>query len=432
MPKSKSRRRSKSKNGYIGVFKLPSGISHRPTKGRRLGSWWLFAFFTSCLPLGLCVHTPAVHSPSWNACNKDNRVLNRDDNYFARDDPIQRPWSVLPASFESALPVCATVQSLSMALQHGMRVWESDRPTTSLERQRTPSLFHPFNCSIPSYSPNEMCVAMTPYTNVLLLGDSLLRHVHQGLMVVATTDWERGGLPGKVTPRQFNDCRCDGMFSEVSWCRQWSGVPVTGCAAVQRIQRGSSTQMHQTCRAGRTLAVLEGGVHFQVNPWKVQSWKKLSVEKFEQEFLHPKLEELLLRQLHCAKHKIDVVVMLMGCESRKLDKRYPHQSREHTKQFNQKLALYLSANYPSVVMLDPWRMTEDAPTSDGYHYLTDVNVMKANLLLRFMELKSRGEDPYTALRQTTRGRILESNWNLRPTLRGTIKPQSKQVKKNQH
>ena len=198
---------------------------------------------------------------------------------------------------------------------------------------------------------------------------------------------------------------------------------MTGCAAVQRIQRGSSTQMHQICRVGRTLAVLEGGVHFQVNHW-------VNVEKFEIEFLHPKLEELLLRQLHCAKHKIDVVVMMMGCESRKLDKRYPHQSREHTKQFNQKLALYLGSNYPSVAMLDPWRLTEDAPTSDGYHYLTDVNVLKANLLLRFMELKSRGEDPYTALRQTTRGRILEGR--SRPTLRGTIKPQSKQVKKNQH
>ena len=70
-------------------------------------------------------------------------------------------------------------------------------------------------------------------------------------------------------------------------------------------------------------------------------------------------------------------------QSRKLDRRYPLQSRERALAFNRYMETRLKGlehlnHTPTIV--DWWNLTRDAQTSDGFHYLTDVNLIKVNHL----------------------------------------------------
>tara|TARA_B110000211_G_C13860760_1_gene456423 strand:+ start:258 stop:659 length:402 start_codon:yes stop_codon:yes gene_type:complete len=106
--------------------------------------------------------------------------------------------------------------------------------------------------------------------------------------------------------------------------------------------------------------------------------------------VHNKLEAV--RSFHAQRNttcKVDVVVLGAGCEARRLDKVYPTQTRERTVKFNDVLRdvfVFPPELAQTVTMIDWWRLTQDAPTSDGFHFLTDVNVFKASVLLRMMEL----------------------------------------------
>ena len=258
------------------------------------------------------------------------------------------------------------------------------------------SHFRPSGCGVPNFSPERMCAALSAYDAVYLVGDSLLRHLYQGFMVVASGDWERGGFPhaGKLTPKQARDCRCDGpsrfcrglfpigcpashrygldshsrvllcrsmtgMFSEVRWCRRWHGLPKRGCPAMSRVHylkcfippckpvvTALAASEETLCDAGRgrTLIVLQGGIHV-----------KLDATRLERNLLRPTIDKIYATAERCDgpdPPKIDVAVLLMGCESRKLDLRFPRQAREHTAAFNAAVASYLRSNYPHVVTLD--------------------------------------------------------------------------------
>ena len=68
---------------------------------------------------------------------------------------------------------------------------------------------------------------------------------------------------------------------------------------------------------------------------------------------------------------------------------YPHQSRENILLFNEGIKdLFVSSGLlpgQDVLILDWWNFTADAQSSDGVHYLSDVNLGKAAQILYLAE-----------------------------------------------
>ena len=355
------------------------------------------------------------------ACQTMNRVANREDNINAGGRPVVRPWSVtwgesFPLRSLANPSLCQNTSSLLVAVRDGTRTWpvtatfpEDDsvepRPTSSsLQREVVPSVFHPQGCGVPSFTPQRLCSALADYSDVLLIGDSLMRHVRQALMMVSSGDWEHGAWPVDSTngakAQDRSDCRCDGSFSEVAYCRfdlgsfqhegcapslinfiTWKlNAPVTDNAALLSQHHG--LQSHDLCGSkGKKLVVIQGGVHGRYDTAKMETAE-----------LDPIFAQLDAVVASCPVPRPDlltIVYMAADAQSRRLDGPYPVQTREKVAAFNEEIETYLRTKRPDVLVLNFWNMTRDAPTSDGFHYLTDVNVAKVYTLLRLVELEAR-------------------------------------------
>ena len=104
--------------------------------------------------------------------------------------------------------------------------------------------------------------------------------------------------------------------------------------------------------------------------------------------LEPLLAEVEQASLSCPHIRFHVAVAGLGAQSRHLDAKYPFQAREGSAQFNEKLFEFTKGRYS---FFDAWNLTRNAPTSDGYHYLTDVNLVKAMYLLNYLEMTTTSE-----------------------------------------
>ena len=74
---------------------------------------------------------------------------------------------------------------------------------------------------------------------------------------------------------------------------------------------------------------------------------------------------------------------------RTLDERFPRQTRENATIFNEEMAVYWARQPFDVTILDWWNLTANVQTSDGFHSLSDVNLVKATHLLNMMDLLSQ-------------------------------------------
>jgi hypothetical protein len=70
----------------------------------------------------------------------------------------------------------------------------------------------------------------------------------------------------------------------------------------------------------------------------------------------------------------------LNAQSRALDALYPAQSREKAQEFNQVVDKYVASTF-GMIPINFLNLTKDAAASDGYHYLSDVNLYKANAIL---------------------------------------------------
>lgn len=74
-----------------------------------------------------------------------------------------------------------------------------------------------------------------------------------------------------------------------------------------------------------------------------------------------------------------------------VEKKYPHQHRSLIKVQNLYIHRWLDRYYPRVLYIDLYNLTLDGTerTSDGFHSLSDVNMMKATYVLNLMDGMSR-------------------------------------------
>jgi hypothetical protein len=75
----------------------------------------------------------------------------------------------------------------------------------------------------------------------------------------------------------------------------------------------------------------------------------------------------------------------LNAQSRQLDPLFPNQSRENASTFNAFVEERIQSSYEMTV-LDFWELTRDAATSDGYRYLSDVNLYKAATIVQAADL----------------------------------------------
>ena len=113
---------------------------------------------------------------------------------------------------------CPTRAALLHALALGRRVWT---PAAATADETKPSAFRGEGCTIPHWSAEAARALLRRFELFAVVGDSLSRHMTQGLMMLLSGDYEVGGIvPDKAGT--YKDCVCDGQFSESLPCRMLS------------------------------------------------------------------------------------------------------------------------------------------------------------------------------------------------------------------
>lgn len=346
-------------------------------------------------------------------CLGKNIVMDRGDGYGVAL-PRTRPWSVSAKSYQDGnQKMCGSLDSLLRAVRNGHRVWEEgedktvpaaivaeeERPVnTSLLYETQPSHFLPRGCHLPYIGKEQACKILSRYSHVVIAGDSLARHTAQGLNMLLKEDWMLGAYPlgSGLAPDLMDKCRCDGQFSEHKLCRSFDGQKLLpgdprDCGACTWLSSQETFHLHYLELPGKEdgpvweqlcnedprpgLIMLNGGTHFGSG---VETTKKDLITK-----TYEKLQEVKTRcQWTC---DIKMVWAGLNAQSRLLDQRYPHQSRESAKHFNDLMDDYVASRL-GMLPLSFWNLTRDAPTSDGFHYLSDVNMYKAIVLLHVARL----------------------------------------------
>jgi len=297
-----------------------------------------------------------------------------------------RPWSLSNFSYDSTavhdLPECSTVEELLMSLRRGTRHHISN----------TSSYFVPYNCTFRWYSKDSACEISSRYSDIGLTGDSLSRHHTQGLFMIYTEDWKYGGIP-LVSSNQalYDNCVCDGQFSEHEICRDYGqsmfnvndphsyGI----CYDSHNFAfRYNGEQPAGPCRDDLRprIVLLQGASHMGSN-----------LNRTINEFVIPRMTQINEFTRDCTgAGPVHVLWSGMNSQARALDPLYPHQSREHATAFNNVVDEYVESVY-GVQSMNFENLTADAAVSDGFHYLSEVNILKAMYLLNVMDMLTPGQ-----------------------------------------
>ncbi|CAB9517128.1 expressed unknown protein [Seminavis robusta] len=388
-------------------------------------------------------------------CRANNTVLARETSteYVSEDaqaqvmhqlpTPWQRAWSLRPQDFEPKHggQNCSSVDELLQAIQLGHRTFDDEHDDmlyyydnatldTWIKREKTASTFVPYGCDIPVLSSEEICEILNMFNSIIVIGDSLVRHVQAGLLVGLTNNFVSGSLLGSDSQDALENCRCDGLLSEHILCRTHLGSnfselqPFQACPNLRtsdRVARRSIFQERFTWISNHhTLAthmdsawfdhcwevdqngdpvpflsdgkqnkgmllLFEGGLHHHLDP---QSFIKQILAQFFNE-QHVRL---------CSEaHKLYVIWQRIGSQSPLYDSLFPFQAQDRAKYFNDEVDewIYHVSNH-TIIQMDTVNMTRGAQKSDGAHFLLNVNFFKAQYLLQIAK-KMKEEDRFVIL-----------------------------------
>lgn len=336
----------------------------------------------------------------WNRfCGHSNSVLSRGDQYGV-DLVEDRIWSLRKDTFQQKnLVACSSLDRLLDAVKNGKRYWDDEQCLCinegrsfdrSLQCQLLPSYFLPQGCDIPYLADEDACNILNQFSHVVIHGDSLGRHTAQALMMMLTQDLVLGSFP-RATHKNvdlLDRCRCDGQFSEHQLCRAYDqehlmpndlrdyGVCTHLAANAVKLYHGLSHTLDEVelslCSddSRPILIILNGGTHYQS-----------SAQRTIEEFIDVIYHKLRVIQKSCEwPLRFKFIWTGLNAQSRSLDDFYPAQTRENAQQFNEIVDKYVSSTF-GMIPINFFNLTKDAAASDGYHYLSDVNLYKANAIL---------------------------------------------------
>jgi hypothetical protein len=252
--------------------------------------------------------------------------------------------------------------------------------------------------------PISACEILDKYSKIMLVGDSISAHAYMGLIAALTGNIITGSVIDSGHPSHF--CVCDGQWSEHSSCRARDGLmkdttphdmgmcpflpysnknftlePFT----IRFIQDDpyvplSDWSPYLDCKNSPkpVLIVLQGGSHLGADP---QATFNLYLDTLAKS---PQYQECI------ETGRLKLVWTAFHSQSRVLDARFPVQNRDviHST-FNPTVQRLIQQAGIHAKIIDWWRLTEDAQTSDGFHHLTDVNLLKAWHLIHLADLFTR-------------------------------------------
>ena len=322
-----------------------------------------------------------------------NHVLAREESGLPLDVG-ELPWTLTPDTFSSfGLPQCRSLEELLRAVNLGQRhPLDPAVPRSAMDSlgPTVPSYFRPEGCSLQWLSVDEACGLLSSFSTVLLLGNSHSRHMMQALFAFLTADLRWGGLPRfSGNPNMLDRCQCDGQFSEHRLCREvnkesmYHMVDSRDYGVCSRHSRlgflaftGSvGVTLSEACRPDDrpSVLVLQGGSH--EGNWQLTS----AANDLHLQELNEWLERCPFPQ------RWSVLWIGAPAQRRQLDALYPTQQRERTAESNERTAEHMQRVYRAP-MLSFWNLSADAASSDGFHWLTDVNVWKAMSMLNALQL----------------------------------------------
>jgi len=265
-------------------------------------------------------------------------------------------------------------------------------------------------CLIPMHDSDSICNIMNRYRHIYFDGDSLVRHMVVALKMLLSENLRYGGVEAlTLREYQYEHCNCDGQFSEDLDCRtnlnlNSNFIPSDGyCVNIASVKSGFSfddsknhpdqyRNMSFLCNSTdrRPIFIIFGhGVHFQFD-------SKAYLEKF----LHPRLENLYKHAISLCPRELsvnDFKIAVWGgsASSPLLAIQYPHQAHEKIVKFNKNVHDYIEHNYRNypITYIDILNLTIVAAanhSSDGQHFLSDINVMKNMILMNVMKYHSGG------------------------------------------
>jgi hypothetical protein len=335
---------------------------------------------------------PGYFESDYKYCVANNEVLDRGDNYGTVHES-RLPYSISNYTFSTFhnKSICSSLPETLQAIKYGTRKWidPTKQYAPSLVREKFQSYFVPDQCDLPYLSAQEACSIMSQFSHVFTIGDSFTRHLRQALLITLRRDLILGGIEALDKHRENNpyDCRCDGQFSEHAHCRQndhffdemtprdlnlCSELPDKDQFQFNFEWNWTSVDCSQTGTKS-VLLLLQAAAHFAIDVYPTMNY-----------FVIPHLDHPNIRR--CADlNKLRVLWVAFSSQSRSLDKRYPHQSRENATLFNEEMNAQVQEAIPNVTIIEWWNLTLDAQTSDGFHFLTDVNLLKANHFLHVIK-----------------------------------------------
>eukprot|EP01036_Dinobryon_divergens_P028112 gene28112-37007_t len=270
------------------------------------------------------------------------------------------------------------------------------------------------SCIIPWLSPAGVCQVMQMYSHIRWWGDSLTRHTVQGLFMTLSGNFRYGGFPNvpELNSNIYSRCNCDGQFSESTMCRDFGTEKLVISDDARKLGFCSYTKNFSpfsfiwfsslpdgTLKTDTSFLCtndlkpkflyLQGGAHFATNP-----------ETFLYLLVLPIFESINRTVTSCPYNISSTIRIAMSgvniCD-KSVSAKYPTQSDANSIRFTRRLVELLREKYPlvPVVVIDFLSVTAEAiadgRTSDGYHFLSDINLIKAMTILNVM--RAMAEDP---------------------------------------
>ena len=270
-------------------------------------------------------------------------------------------YSLSRFALSTEAPACATVDALVNATATGR--YDSDGRFVT-------------DCTIPTYASlprGGRCVH--------IMGDSYTRHMLQTVSMVLKDNFVSGGFE-----RPNANCLCDGQFSELEPCRRNVSFPFP-CTSVEydsrltcRSRRCSNAV--RTRRGGEAAFVwLQGGLHYLQGPLPRSG--RPSLRAPVKSFLAA-IRTTAHRHVHANDR---FFVSGLHFQTPAADRVFPHQRRALAQEFNRQARRVTEEVGGRFVDFSTVADGDEARgTSDGVHYLTSANLVKARIFLALLHM----------------------------------------------
>ena len=261
-----------------------------------------------------------------SVCYSQNVVVQRSDHIYLTQ-PVLRNYSLIDFKIRAPRP-CESSTQLILAINEGYYSTENGTFVMS--------------CQIPEqrYLP-KVCVRN--------YGDSLTRHMLITVSMIQSDNFVSGGhSPPKVA------CLCDGQYSEHPECRRGLKLPRFICT-----------------KEAKQIFWFQGGLHDNANSTLFLAHR-----------VTPVLEKLW-------RPGDTILITGMHRQTTEADLRYPLQNESRARSFNDDMKIF--ANSIGGLFIDFMSLTAGQLdyTSDGVHFLTSVNLVKAQVFLALLNFEEK-------------------------------------------